>query len=70
MKRSMLPAKKLSSALSRPTTAGLAPSGKATAEEKVDAIVDEVHARLAREAQEKQEEEEKRRGQPPELVWR
>ena len=65
MSRNVLPAKKLSSASSRPTTPGLAPSGKAAVEEKVDAIVAESRARLAREAQEKEEEEEKRRGPAP-----
>ena len=57
MKWGALPAKKLSSALIRPTTAGLAPSGKSAAENKVDAIEAEVRAKVV--AKEKQEEEEK-----------
>ena len=53
--RNMLPAKKLSTASSRPTTACLAPSGKPSAEQKVDAIMAATRARLAREAREKDE---------------
>ena len=55
----MLPMKKLSAALSRPTTAGLVP------EEKVDAIEAEARAKIAREAREKEEEEAKMRGSAP-----
>ena len=39
----------------------MALSGKAAAEKKVDEIVDEVFARVAREDQEKEEEEEKKK---------
>ena len=45
--RSILPAKKLSSASSQPTTAGSAPSGKSAAEKDVDAIEAAAQARLA-----------------------
>ena len=55
MKRGMLPAKKLSSTPSRPTTAGLAPSGRLAAEKKVDAIVEEAKTKIA--AKQKEEEE-------------
>ena len=58
MKRGVLPAKKLSSALIRPTTAGLAPSGKSPAERKVDAIEAEARATIA--AKEKLEEEKQK----------
>ena len=60
MSRSMLPAKTPSSLTSQPTTAGLVPSGKATAERKVDAVVAGVRARLAKEDKEKKEEKEKK----------
>ena len=53
-KRGVLPAKKLASTSSRPTTAGLMPTGKLTAEAQADAIVAdiraEVDARLAKKA--------------------
>ena len=55
MKRGVLPAKKLSSTPSRPTTAGLAPSGRLAAEKKVDAIVEEARTKIA--AKQKEEEE-------------
>ena len=52
-RQSVLPAKKLASPPSRPTTAGLTPAGKPTAEERADAIVAdawaEVDARTAKE---------------------
>ena len=54
--RPMLPAKTSSSAMSRPTTAGLAPSGKAAVKRKVDAIVARVRARLTKEDKEKEKE--------------
>ena len=46
MKRGVLPAKKLSSASSRPTTAGLTPAGKLTAEAQADAIVADIRAEV------------------------
>ena len=55
MKRGVLPTKKLPSALSRPTTASLVPSGKLAVERKVDAIEAEVRAMVV--AKEKEEEE-------------
>ena len=55
MKRGVLRAKKLSSALIRPTTAGLAPSGKSAAEKEVESIEAAVRAKAA--AAEKEEEE-------------
>ena len=58
MKRGALPAKKLSSVFSWPTTAGLTPAGKSTAEKKVDAIVEEAIAKIA--AKQKEEEEAER----------
>ena len=57
MKRGVLPTKKLSSTPSRPTTAGLAPSGRLAAEKKVDAIVAEARTKIA--AKQKEEEVEK-----------
>ena len=47
MKRSVLPAKKVSPELSRPTTAGLEPSGKPAVEKKVDAIEAAAKAKVA-----------------------
>ena len=55
-KRGALPAKKLTSTPSRPTTAGLAPSGKSAAEKKVDAIVEEARTKIA--AKQREEEED------------
>ena len=46
MKRIMLPTKKLSSAPSRPTTAGLTLAGKLAVEAQVDAIVADVRAEV------------------------
>ena len=42
----MLPAKKLSSVPSRPTTAGLMPAGKPTAEAQADAIMADIRAEV------------------------
>ena len=46
MKRGALPVKKLSSASSRPTTAGLTPAGKLTVEAQVDAIEADIRAEV------------------------
>ena len=54
-KRGVLPAKKLSSTPSRPTTAGLAPSRRLAAEKKVDAIVEEARTKIT--AKQREEEE-------------
>ena len=56
-KRGVLPAKRLASKRHRPTTAGLAPMSKSSAEKAVDAVVEEARARIAAE----QEEVEKRK---------
>ena len=45
-KPSMLPAKKLASTPSRPTTADLTPAGKPTAEAQADAILAEIRAEV------------------------
>ena len=46
MKRSALPVKKLSSASSRPTTAGLTPAGRLAVEAQVDAIEADIRAEV------------------------
>ena len=46
MKRSALPVKKLSSAFSRPTTAGLTPAGRLAVEAHVDAIEADIRAEV------------------------
>ena len=47
MKRGALPAKKLSSASIRPTTAGLTPAGRLAAEAQLDAIEADIRAEVA-----------------------
>ena len=46
IERGMLPAKKLSSASTRPTTAGLAPAGKSVVEETVDTVEAKIRAEV------------------------
>ena len=52
-----MPAKKLTLASTRPTTAGLAPAGKLTVEEKVDEIEAEVWAEVAARQQKEETKE-------------
>ena len=66
--RPVPPVKKLSSAMSRPTTASLTPSSKAVAE--VGALEDEVRARIAREELGEKGGEKRRRSPPSALVLR
>ena len=61
IKRGMLPAKKLSSAPTRPTTVGLAPAGKSAVEKRVDAIEAQIRAEFAAKQQKEEEEEEKQK---------
>ena len=57
MSQNILPTKRPSSSLSRPNTAGLAPSGKLVAEKEVDAIEATVRAKLAAAAHDEDEGE-------------
>ena len=56
-KRSTFSAKTLASRRTRPTTAGLAPSGKSAAEKKVDAIVEEARAKVIAKQREEDEKD-------------
>ena len=59
MKWSVLPAKKVSPALIRPTTASLAPARKSAVQKKVDVIEAEIRAEVTAKQQKEEEEEEK-----------